>query len=139
MAWDPTQYLKFADHRLRPAIDLLNRIDVAEPGEVVDLGAGAGNVTRLIKMRWPTARVTGVDTSPEMLAKAAAAAPEITWVLADLGRWRPERPVDVIYSNAALHWLEGHDTLFPALLSSLAPGGKVENLSLRDPMTMKRK
>jgi len=123
MAWDPTQYLKFADHRLRPAIDLLNRIDVAEPGEVVDLGAGAGNVTRLIKMRWPTARVTGVDTSPEMLAKAAAAAPEITWVLADLGRWRPERPVDVIYSNAALHWLEGHDTLFPALLSSLAPGG----------------
>ena len=51
MAWDPTQYLKFADHRLRPAIDLLNRIDVAEPGEVVDLGAGAGNVTRLIKMR----------------------------------------------------------------------------------------
>jgi trans-aconitate 2-methyltransferase len=123
MAWDPTQYLKFADHRLRPAIDLLNRIDVAEPGEVVDLGAGAGNVTRLIKMRWPSARVTGVDTSPEMLAKAAAAAPEITWLLADLGRWRPERPVDVIYSNAALHWLEGHDTLFPALLSSLAPGG----------------
>ncbi|HEX6774411.1 MAG TPA: methyltransferase domain-containing protein, partial [Methylomirabilota bacterium] len=123
MAWDPTQYLKFADHRLRPAIDLLNRIDVAEPGEVVDLGAGAGNVTRLIKMRWPTARITGVDTSPEMLAKAAAAAPEITWQLADLGTWRPERPVDVIYSNAALHWLEGHDTLFPALLSSLAPGG----------------
>jgi trans-aconitate 2-methyltransferase len=123
MAWDPTQYLKFADHRLRPAIDLLNRIDVAEPGEVVDLGAGAGNVTRLIKMRWPAARVTGVDTSPEMLAKGAAAAPDITWQLADLGTWRPERPVDVIYSNAALHWLEGHDTLFPALLSSLAPGG----------------
>ena len=122
MAWDPTQYLKFADHRLRPAIDLLNRID-AEPSEVVDLGAGAGNVTRLIKMRWPGARVTGVDTSQEMLAKAAAAAPEIAWQLADLGAWRPERPVDVIYSNAALHWLEGHDALFPALFSSLAPGG----------------
>lgn len=123
MAWDPAQYLKFADHRLRPAIDLLNRIDMADPGEVVDLGAGAGNVTRLIKMRWPGARVTGVDTSQEMLAKAAAAAPEITWQLADLGAWRAERPVDVIYSNAALHWLEGHPTLFPALLSSLAPGG----------------
>src|SRR5512146_2333742 len=87
MAWDPGQYLKFADHRLRPAIDLLNRIDVAEPAEVVDLGAGAGNVTRLIKLRWPEARITGVDASKEMLEKAAAAAPEIAWKLADLGRW----------------------------------------------------
>ena len=109
MAWDPAQYLKFADHRLRPAIDLLHRIDVAEPAEVVDLGAGAGNVTRLLKLRWPGARITGVDVSQEMRA--------------DLGTWRPERPVDIIYSNAALHWLEGHDKLFPALFSSLAPGG----------------
>ena len=77
MAWDPGQYLKFADHRLRPAIDLLNRIDAAEPAEVVDLGAGAGNVTRLLKLRWPGARITGVDASKEMLEKAAAAAPEI--------------------------------------------------------------
>jgi trans-aconitate 2-methyltransferase len=123
MAWDPGQYLKFADHRLRPAIDLLNRIDVAEPVEVVDLGAGAGNVTRLLKLRWPGARITGVDASKEMLEKAAAAAPEIAWQLADLGAWRPERPVDIIYSNAALHWLEGHDKLFPALFSSLAPAG----------------
>lgn len=123
MAWDPAQYLKFADHRLRPAVDLLNRIDLTDPDEVVDLGAGAGNVTRLIKMRWPGARVTGVDTSPEMLEKAAAAAPEITWQLADLGAWKPARPVDVIYSNAALHWLEGHEALFASLFSSLAPGG----------------
>ena len=74
-------------------------------------------------MRWPGARVTGVDTSPEMLEKAAAAAPEITWQLADLGAWKPARPVDVIYSNAALHWLEGHQALFAGLFSSLAPGG----------------
>ena len=45
MAWDPAQYLKFADQRLRPAIDLLNRIDVDDPADIVDLGAGVGNVT----------------------------------------------------------------------------------------------
>ena len=123
MAWDPAQYLKFADHRLRPAIDLLNRIDLTDPAEVVDLGAGAGNVTKLIKLRWPNARVTGVDTSPEMLAKAAASAPDIQWELADLGAWRPARPIDLIYSNAALHWVDGHDKLFDSLFSSLAPGG----------------
>jgi trans-aconitate 2-methyltransferase len=123
VAWDPAQYLKFADHRLRPAIDLLNRVALEQPGEVYDLGAGAGNVTRLIKERWPEARVTGVDDSPAMLAKAAATAPAITWQQADLAAWSPSRPADLIYSNAALHWLTGHERLFPALLAALAPAG----------------
>ena len=123
MPWDPAQYLKFTDHRLRPAVDLLNRIDVANPAEVYDLGAGAGNVTRLLKTRWPNARITGVDESQEMLAKAAAGDPEIVWQRADLATWRPLRPAAVIYSNAALHWLGDHDRLFPALFSALAPGG----------------
>lgn len=123
VAWDPGQYLKFADHRLRPAVDLLNRIDLDQPREVYDLGAGAGNVTRLIKERWPDAHVTGIDDSDAMLAKAAATAPAITWQRADLATWRPSRPADLIYSNAALHWLPAHDRLFPTLLGALAPGG----------------
>ncbi|MGH7315895.1 MAG: methyltransferase domain-containing protein [Candidatus Rokuibacteriota bacterium] len=123
MVWDPAQYLKFADHRLRPAIDLLNRVALERPGKVYDLGAGAGNVTRLIKERWPEARVTGVDDSPAMLAKAAATAPAITWQQADLAAWSPSGPADLIYSNAALHWLTGHDRRFPALLAGLAPEG----------------
>jgi trans-aconitate 2-methyltransferase len=121
--WDPAQYLKFADHRLRPAIDLLNRIALDDPREICDLGAGAGNVTRLIKERWPAAQVTGVDDSSTMLAKAAATAPAIAWEQADLATWRAPRPADLIYSNAALHWLTGHERLFPALLGGLAPGG----------------
>jgi len=111
VAWDPAQYLKFADQRLRPAIDLLNRIDVDDPADIVDLGAGAGNVTRMLKERWPDARVTGVDDSQEMLDKAAAVAPEIRWERADLASWRPPKPADIIYSNAALHWLDGHEQL----------------------------
>ena len=123
MPWDPAQYLKFAGHRLRPAIDLLSRIDADKPAEVYDLGAGTGNVTRLIKDRWPDAHVTGVDDSQEMLAKAAAAAPAIDWERADLAAWRPARRADVIYSNAALHWIVGHERLFTDLVGALAPGG----------------
>jgi Trans-aconitate methyltransferase len=121
--WDPAQYLKFAGHRLRPAIDLLSRIDAEDPAEVYDLGAGAGNVTRLLKDRWPDAHVTGIDDSEEMLAKAAAAAPEITWQRADLAAWRPARRADIIYSNAALHWVVDHDRLFQDLVAALSPGG----------------
>ena len=123
MPWDPTQYLKFADHRLRPAVDLLGHVDADAPAEVYDLGAGTGNVTRLLAARWPRARITGVDASREMLAKAAAEAPGVAWKHADLASWRPPRPADIIFSNAALHWLGDHARLFPSLLSALAPGG----------------
>jgi trans-aconitate 2-methyltransferase len=122
MPWDPAQYLRFVDHRLRPAIDLLTRIDLAAPAEVYDLGAGAGNVTRYLRARWPEAHITGVDESEAMLAKAAQI-PGIDWQRADLATWRPPHPVDLIYSNAALHWLDDHARLFPSLLGMLAPGG----------------
>ena len=123
MPWDPAQYLKFAGPRLRPALDLLQRIDREDPKIVYDLGAGAGNVTRLIAARWPAACVVGVDSSAEMLAKAAAENPGIEWQQADLGMWQPVSPADIIYSNAALHWLDGHERLFPRLFAGLAPGG----------------
>src|SRR6266516_7821482 len=98
MPWDPAQYLKFAGPRLRPALDLLQRIDAEAPSSVYDLGAGAGNVTRLIAARWPEARIVGVDSSAEMLAKAAAENPRIDWQKADLATLRPPLPADVIYS-----------------------------------------
>jgi trans-aconitate 2-methyltransferase len=123
LPWDPAQYLKFGDHRLRPAVDLLNRIDLDAPTEVYDLGCGAGNVTRLLRARWPEARITGVDSSEQMLAKAASASPGVEWQQADLAAWQPPRPADLIYSNAALHWLGDHDRLFPVLLPFLKPGG----------------
>jgi len=123
MAWNPEQYLKFADHRLRPAIDLLNRIDVAAPSLVYDLGCGAGNVTRLLRARWPEARIVGIDSSTEMLDRARSVVPGVEWVLQDLAAWSPGDAADVIYSNAALHWLDAHETLFPRLLGAVRPGG----------------
>ena len=123
MTWDPSQYLKFASPRLRPALDLLARIPLEAPATVVDLGCGAGNVSRHLAARWPQARITGVDSSPEMLAAARQALPQIHWVEADVGRWRPGAKMDLLYSNAALHWLPDHGAVFPQLLDDLVPGG----------------
>jgi trans-aconitate 2-methyltransferase len=127
MNWDPNQYLAFADLRLRPALDLLGRVPVAAPGTVVDLGCGAGNVTRVLAERWPGAQITGIDGSPEMLAKARQTAsvggPDITWIECDIEDWRADVTVDVIYSNAVFHWLDHHETVFPGLLSMVAKGG----------------
>ena len=123
MPWDPSQYLKFADHRLRPAVDLLNRVDLDSPSVVYDLGAGAGNVTELLAKRWPEARIVGVDDSEEMLQEAAKRAPNIDWEVGDIGKWEPKEPAELIFTNAALHWITGHTDLFTRLMSSMAPGG----------------
>jgi len=114
MAWNPAQYLKFAESRLRPAADLLARIAAAEPHGVYDLGCGAGNATLMLQERWPDAAITGIDDSAEMLARAAQNRNGITWRRQNLAEWTPEQPADLIYSNAALHWLPDHARLFPA-------------------------
>ena len=122
-SWDPTLYLKFSDHRLRPALELLDRVPIASPGVIYDLGCGHGRLTRLMAERWPAARVHGLDNSKEMLAKAAADGPNIRWIEADLHQWQPELAPELLYSNAALQWLDGHEVLFPRLIGLLPPGG----------------
>ena len=126
MQWNPRQYLAFASHRLRPALELLARVPHESPRRVVDLGCGAGNVTGYLRRQWPAADVTGVDNSPEMLAQAAQEAvpgPPVHWQAADLATWSAAQPCDVIFSNAALHWIPGHAHQFPRLAGQLAPGG----------------
>ncbi|HTP60677.1 MAG TPA: methyltransferase domain-containing protein [Burkholderiales bacterium] len=123
MGWSPEQYLRFAAPRLRPAADLLAAVPLDAPRVVYDLGCGAGNVTRLLAERWPGAQITGVDDSAPMLAKAAAELPGATWVEQSLAQWRAPQAADLIYSNAALHWLPDHGALFPALVGQLAARG----------------
>jgi trans-aconitate 2-methyltransferase len=122
-AWDAAQYLKFEDQRTRPAADLLERIPLPDPERVIDLGCGPGNSTALLAARWPNARIGGLDNSPEMLVAARRDHPEIAWIEADVGDWKPSEAYDLIYSNAALQWVPDHDRLFPRLLAAVAPGG----------------
>lgn len=123
VSWDPEQYLRYAGHRIRPAIELLQRVDTDPVAAVVDLGCGTGNTTELLADRWPAAEVTGVDNSPEMLATARGDHPGWQWVEADIARWEPDQPLDVVYSNAALHWVDDHRRLLPRLVRLLRPGG----------------
>jgi trans-aconitate 2-methyltransferase len=119
--WDPGQYLRFGDERLRPAIDLAIRIDHPCPKRVIDLGCGTGNALPALAARFPEAELVGVDSSPAMLEKASSAG--FRTQLSDIETWSPPEPVDVIFSNAALQWLPDHATLFPRLITCLAPGG----------------
>lgn len=123
MSWNPDQYLKFSAPRFRPAQDLVARITHERAETIYDLGCGTGNVTELLAERWPEARVTGIDDSGAMLEKARATLPQIEWVQQSIAAWQPDTPADIIFSNAALHWLDDHASLFPKLFSFLAPNG----------------
>jgi trans-aconitate 2-methyltransferase len=123
MTWNPERYLAFGDQRTRPAVDLLARVPLAEAGRIADLGCGPGNSTALLVERWPEAETVGIDNSKEMLAKARASGLRAGWVEADIATWAPPDPLDLIYSNAALHWLADHERLMPKLLGYLRPGG----------------
>jgi len=121
--WDPQQYLKFSDHRLRPALELLERVPLESPRLIYDLGCGDGKMARLMAERWPDAAVYGLDNSPQMLEKAASEPSRVEWREADIHTWQPDQSPDLIYSNATLQWLDGHAALFPRLVESLADGG----------------
>ena len=102
--WDPGQYQRFADERSRPFFELLARVRASDPGYVVDLGCGPGNLTAALAQRWPGADVVGVDNSAEMLSTARAQEgqrPGLSFAFGDLRDWRPGRPVDVLVSSAA--------------------------------------
>jgi len=123
VTWDPTQYLKFDAPRLRPALELLARVNLEDPHVAFDLGCGPGNVTAFLADRWPNAEVVGLDNSPHMLARARRDYPGIEFVEADISTWDPRRKLDLIYSNATLHWLDDHRLLFPRLARDLTAGG----------------
>ncbi len=120
-SWNPQQYERFAAPRLRPAIDLLARIPPGPRTNIVDLGCGGGQVTRLLRERFPEARITGIDSSAAMLERARGEI-DAEFVQADLNVWTPPPGVDLIVSNAALHWLDDHRSLVARWLEHLEPG-----------------
>ncbi|MCP5433793.1 MAG: methyltransferase domain-containing protein [Alphaproteobacteria bacterium] len=123
MAWNPTTYLRFASDRERPLHDLVARVPLETARAIVDLGCGTGNSTAAIAARYPQARLTGIESSSAMLAKARASALACDWREEDIAAARLPPDTDLVFSNAALHWLDDHECLFARLASELAPGG----------------
>jgi trans-aconitate 2-methyltransferase len=122
--WDHERYLTYADERGRPFVELVARVGADRPHEVVDLGCGPGNLTALLRARWPEARIRGLDSSPEMIARARAVDDSIAFEVADLREWAEgAEPVDVVVSNATLQWIPDHLDLLPTLAGTVRPGG----------------
>ena len=129
MSWSSAQYVKFEEERTRPARDLVARISNAAAARAADIGCGPGNSTEVLRERYPEAEIVGIDSSPDMIAAARKRLPDLAFELADIAGWRGDG-FDVILANAVVQWIPGHETLLPALIGKLAPGG---SLAVQEP------
>ncbi|WP_125612245.1 trans-aconitate 2-methyltransferase [Specibacter cremeus] len=124
VVWDPAKYVEFGDFRDRPFFDLTGRIAASAPRAVVDLGCGPGTLTAALAARWPEADVLGLDSSQHMIAQANGMAQpaNLSFELANIKRFVPDKRIEVIVSNAALQWVPGHQALMAGWLDRMAPG-----------------
>ena len=123
LAWRPEDYDGFRGVRLRPALDLLARVPIIPDGNVIDLGCGSGAIAPALRKRFPRAHLIGVDQSGEMLTTARATGLYDEIQKDDAETWQPTKAPALIFSNALLHWLPDHRSLFPRLAGFLKPGG----------------
>src|SRR3954447_19174020 len=124
MPWNPDTYDKFQSERSAPFVNLLGLVAVREGLRVVDLGCGTGELTRRLADVLPGSNVLGIDNSPQMLERAEKEArPGLRFELAAIESVRGEW--DLVFSHAAIHWLEDHPALVPRLLGMMRPGGQL--------------
>jgi trans-aconitate 2-methyltransferase len=124
--WDPDQYNRFRRERQQPLLDLLALVQTRPDMRVVDLGCGTGETTRLLHERLEARDTLGLDSSETMLAESDAhAVPGLRFAQGEIANFRADTPCDLIFSNAALHWLPDHPALFASLTGSLADDGQL--------------
>jgi trans-aconitate 2-methyltransferase len=124
--WDPAQYERFKAERSRPFFDLMALLQPIPAPRVVDLGCGTGELTRELHRQILSAETVGIDSAPEMLARSAAfAEPGLRFAEGDLAALDVTPAYDIVFSNAALHWVPDHPALLARLTAALRPGGQL--------------
>jgi trans-aconitate 2-methyltransferase len=124
LSWDVDQYERFKNERAQPFRDLAALIEPRPNMRIIDLGCGTGELTRELHEQLSASETLGIDSSESMLQKAAPSG-TLHFQLGDIASFTTDHPFDLVFSNAALHWIPDHERLFVQLMALLAPQGQL--------------
>ena len=109
--WDPDSYLDNMLAEVPAYPELQEQAALATNGieakEILELGIGTGETARRVLRGRPDARLTAIDSSPEMLERARERIPDATLTVARLEDPLPAGPFDLVVSALAVHHLDG--------------------------------
>lgn len=120
--WSAKEYLKFGDDRIRPVHDLANSVPLKDVKTIVDLGCGPGTSTEVLLNHWPKAKISGFDSSADMIANAKKRLPKVDFFIDDIEKWSPSADVDLLFSNAVFQWIPDHIEQMKRLVSAMKSG-----------------
>jgi trans-aconitate 2-methyltransferase len=126
--WDAETYHKVSDIQESWAIELLEKIKISESEIVMDAGCGTGRVTKIIANKVKRGKVYAVDLDENMIINAKKNLKDlsnIVFVKSDLSDVKLPEKIDLVFSNAVIHWILDHKKLFTNFWDVLKPGGKL--------------
>lgn len=124
--WDAAAFRGMTRFRRPPFEALKAQIEWRPNMAILDLGCGAGDLTREIHEQAGAASTLGIDRSESMLALAnAEQVAGLSFERHDLADYTPRRRYDLIMSNAAWQWVKNHPALIERCAEALNDGGQL--------------
>lgn len=127
--WNPKDYAQNSGAQQGWAEELMERLHLAGCERILDIGCGDGKVSAALADRVPDGAVVAIDSSAAMIRYAreshASRAPRLNFEECDAAALRFENEFDVVFSNAALHWVQDHSGVVRGIARALRPGGRI--------------
>ena len=129
-SWNAEDYAKHSSIQRTWARELISKLKLQGHESVLDVGCGDGKVSAEIARYLPNGQVLGVDSSNDMIDLACANFPKqnhpnLSFQLADARNLPFQEQFDIVFSNAALHWIKNHDPVIAGIQNSLKPGSRI--------------
>ena len=128
--WNAADYAANSTVQQSWARELIAQLELRGDEHVLDVGCGDGKVTAELARALPRGSVTGADASPQMIEFSkktfpAEKFPNLRFRVMDARKIRFYRQFNVIFSNAALHWVDDHEKFLRSAAIVLKTGGRL--------------
>lgn len=123
MIWNTSLYNEKHSFVAKYGEDVLGWLTPQKDEHILDVGCGTGTLTS--KIAESGAIVTGIDASPEMIAKAKQAYSNINFFVKDATDFSFDEKFDAAFSNATFHWIKNQQAVLQCIYNSLKQGGRL--------------